>query len=264
MAKKVIRITESQLRNIVKEVTYRIVEEFAPENQHDIHDLWSFEESLINEYGVGMKRIGNMLQEQKLLYEGLILSYDIDILSDRLKSIGVDILNINKQNYTTRIYATIPPDKQQQTQQLLIQCGWYNISPSSDIATIVPKFGELANDYVYETNKGILYHVTPKYYSDKVMAQGLVPKSKHKIDRSQDLVHLLTDKNECISLSYSLSSTTSIHPREYSLFKIDLNKLHKDHLKPLFYFDPQYTNGVVTLENIPPYCLTKLCDYELS
>ncbi|MBQ0016274.1 MAG: hypothetical protein KBT04_04770 [Bacteroidales bacterium] len=193
----------------------------------------------------------------------MIHSYDVDVLKDRLVQLGVQVLKVDTSNETPRICAMIAEENRQQVSQLLTQCGWYDIQPNESISMIVPKFGKDAQELVYNTHNGILYHTTRLSNCDRIYDQGLVSRSGNKIDYSQDLFHFLFSPNECVDLAYSLSMETKDHPLEFALYKIDLNKIKRDTIKPKFFFDPQYPQSVVTLDNVPSYCLTRIRDFEL-
>ena len=51
---------------------------------------------------------------------------------------------------------------------------------------------------------------------------------------------------------------------EYTLYKADLSKLPPVYLKPRFFFAPKNLDAVITLDNIPPFCLFKVCDFKVS
>lgn len=129
---------------------------------------------------------------------------------------------------------------------------------------ITPKFGADADNAVYVKNHGIIYHTTPSFNSIKISKQGLVPKSKHKIDNSQDLVHFFFSSQECEWLASSLSSCDDNHPKTYTIYKIDLNLIPKGNVKPRFFNDPQHPDAVITMENIPPFCIFKIKDFDIN
>ena len=83
---------------------------------------------------------------------------------------------------------------------------------------------------------------------------------------SQDLIHFFLTKNECVSLAPSLRVTDKTYnsSNTYTLFEIDLSKLLKCGTKPKFFYDPKYPNAIVTKDNIPPFCLTRIADYEIN
>ncbi|MCQ2190654.1 MAG: hypothetical protein MJY63_03310 [Paludibacteraceae bacterium] len=265
MKRKHILITKPQLENIIKECMIKIIKEYTEfEGKCDINTHWRYEKPLIEKYGLGMYRHMCMLKEQKILYEGLIKSYEYEILCDRIVELGGEIINIDNSNTTLRIYTNIPSNSEDDFQHLLLQCGWYVLSQIGDITIVTPKFGTDANDLVYNQYNGILYHTTPICNEISILGQGLIPKSGKKIDNSQDLVHFFFSKEDCFAMAPSLCSSNKPQQKRYTLFKIDLSKLYKGNVKPNFFHDPQHPDGIVTKENIPPYCITKICDYEVD
>ena len=100
------------------------------------------------------------------------------------------------------------------------------------------------------------------YFKKRNNRQGLASKSESS-DNSQELVHFFSEE-ECVDLAPSLSVTNLKHPMEYTLYKTDLSKLPSVYVKPRFFFDPKTANAVITLDNIPPFCLFKVCDFKVS
>lgn len=265
MKRKCIIITKPQLDSIIKDCMIKIIKEYTEvEGGCDNDTLISYEMPIIEKYGLGVYRHMCMRKEQKLLYEGLIKSYEYETLCERIVQIGGQILNIDNSNSTLRIFTIIPSNSEEQFQRLLLQCGWYALSQIGDIIVVTPKFGTDANELVYNHHNGILYHTTPIRNENSILGKGLIPKSGRKIDNSQDLAHFFFSKEDCIAIAPSLCSLDRQQQRQYTLFKIDLSKLYKGNVKPNFFHDPQHSDGIVTKENIPPYCITKICDFEVD
>lgn len=115
-----------------------------------------------------------------------------------------------------------------------------------------PRFQDNANEFVKE-NK-FLYHITPSYYKDKILANGFTPKSKNKIFNYPDRIYFFTAKNKKdellgLALYYDEKVTNGLNDSKYALFELDGNALSD---KVTFFHDPNLNNAVYTKENVPP------------
>lgn len=96
-----------------------------------------------------------------------------------------------------------------------------------------------------------LYHVVPNSVINKVLKQGLVPKSSKTLGFvNEPRIYLWLqqmeniDWSEMLKARYSESSTT---------LRVDLSKLDPEHK---FYIDPRIYNALFTLEPITPTAIT--------
>lgn len=116
-------ITENQLVGIIKGGEIR-----KSDSVCDADSIWNYEKKIVESYGLpGVRRYMLWKKEQDLQCEGLIRSYDYKILCERLKQIGLNVININLQNKTPVLYVLIPTEIDKLTidkyQQLLTKCG---------------------------------------------------------------------------------------------------------------------------------------------
>ena len=266
MAKKVIRLTENEVKEVVKGCVMKVINEYNENNNKcSVEDEFKYEMLLQEHYGlpIGDVRLGMQLLEQKLLYEGLIKSFDYAVLCERLKNIGCTVLDVQKTNGTPLVYVRIPQDSMSNVNQLMTLCGWYVINQESNMTVLAPYFGEEKTEHVYNERNGVLFHTNPISNAEKILRQGLVPRSGGKIDRSQDLVHFFFDKDECVAIAPSLSAKDPNHPEVYTLFQIDVSYISSN-LRPRFFSDPKYPGAIVTKDNIPPYCIKALFDFSID
>lgn len=263
--RKRIIITKTRLDSIIKDCMVKIIKEYTEiEGKCDNETHISYEMPLIEKYGLGAYRHMCMRKEQKLLYADLIKSNEYETLCDRILQMGGQILNIDNSNSTLRISTIIPFNSEEPFYRLLLRCGWYALSQTGDITVVTPKFGADANELVYNQHNGILYHTTPIRNGNSILGEELIHKSGPQIGNSQDIAHFFFSGEDSIAVAPSLYSSDSQQQRQFTLFRIDLSKLYEGNVKPNFFHDPQHSDGIVTKENIPPYCYTKIYDYEVD
>ena len=259
-----VSLTGNQTVKMAKEMVRIISREYTlEEGKCDYESEWQFEKEIIESYGLpGHYRLMNWKKAQDLLYKGLILSSDCDLIKDKLIKAGAKSVSIDRKSTTPIAYVSVSPSKEQEYKQMLNLCGWYETNIIGEMKIITPKFGADANERVYSEHNGILYHTTPVVRKKRNNRQGLAPKSESS-DNSQELVHFFSEE-ECVNLAPLLSVTNLKYPMEYTLYKTDLSKLPLVYVKPRFFFDPKTANAVITLDKIPPFCLFKVCDFKVS
>ena len=98
----------------------------------------------------------------------------------------------------------------------------------------------------------ILYHLSIQEYENKIINNGLVPKSKSKLSKHLDRIYLCEDVQYCYNLisrmkaNYMLKNTpTSKINTKWIIYKVDVENLELD-----FYQDQNYTNGFYIVDNI--------------
>ena len=88
-----------------------------------------------------------------------------------------------------------------------------------------------------------IYHITHIKYKDKILTNGLIPKSKNKLSYHLDRIYFETNITQLNNLA------TQLYPGETNLIYLKINI--KD-ITCKFYQDPNYSSGIYTFENIPP------------
>lgn len=106
-------------------------------------------------------------------------------------------------------------------------------------------------DRVIEVNK-IVYHATSKTNIPRIKKYGLILKSKGKIGAHPERIYVGEDKNEIVELWPQLSRTMS--DKDGVVLTIDTSLMNN----PMFYIDPQYSEGVYTYTNIPPNAIIEI------
>lgn len=115
-----------------------------------------------------------------------------------------------------------------------------------------PKF----SDRDFELNRcsdiKFLYHVTTDAKVDKILKNGLNPKSSNAMFRYPDRIYLGLDPEmlECQLLPNLRKTKGKVNvDATYSILKVDISKIPS---KNRFKVDPNYPDGVFTSDNIPP------------
>lgn len=140
-----------------------------------------------------------------------------------------------------------------------------------------PYHPEKCNDIVYDENKGIVYHLTSKYFYDKIKNSKYIPfRSDFHLEGKSRIYCYCGDINSMLPeiktfRNLNRMATKARHPNKDSkyydknfLLKIDLNK---NDSKIDFYYDPSYKMDgrgitVFTRGNILTDCIVKT--YEVN
>jgi hypothetical protein len=104
-----------------------------------------------------------------------------------------------------------------------------------------------------------LYHLTIEEYRNKILKNGLTPKSKDKLSNSLDRIYLCSTIEDCEKLIPEMEMYYNME-RDKNMYVLNKKKYSKD-VKPLIlkidtkniiklYKDPNYINGYFTVDNI--------------
>lgn len=201
------------------------------------------------------------------LYEGLISSYPYETVKKyiiKYLNLDPDFIKDSKDEYgypEMIILSPAEPDVVKKIKDVLDVCGYYNsmaipINREYLDLHFLPKYRK-ENEIDVKSIYPVLYHVTKTKRVDKILKQGLVPKSKNDAFNYPDRIHLMIGpRNPMIvkSFGWSLySKSKDKSDSKYTILEIDTSKL-PDNIK--FYGDPDYAKGLYTLDNIPPECIT--------
>lgn len=96
----------------------------------------------------------------------------------------------------------------------------------------------------------VVFHITKAESVNKILTQGLVPKSRMRQAFHPERIYVMFNKQGATELAKMLNLTSGEN-HQLTLLKINLKGTT---LK--FYKDPQYSNGAYTLENISPSLIT--------
>ena len=101
---------------------------------------------------------------------------------------------------------------------------------------------------------GKIKHITPLYNVEKIKKIGLVPKSSNSRFNYPDRIYFFRGDTPMLEIGYQIIDFQQNNPSkgdkdDYALISIDTNKLPND---CRFYYDPNYSSGIFTTDNIPP------------
>ena len=232
--------------------------------------------------------------EQLYLYEGLIKSaepeqvvkilkknaegfiHDIRIVHNPLQiDMKTPVLDffIHKDDYYDLEYGKIAYEE---LGRLINNLGYFiSEKKETDLCVyivIMPKFLYEVTSSVYESNgnDGILYHITPAKFKQKIEKYGLIPKhANYRLDNYPDRIYFYTklQVNKLDLLCKDLSSNTGIS--DWLILKIDL-KDRRSYIENdkstmyRFFEDPKAQNTVFTYENIDPQCISIYKELKVS
>jgi len=222
-----------------------------------------------NYYKWIVERTGN--EKQRIVSEGLITSYPVDVLLADLKKRYDNIEYDNKRG--TFIIDQIPLTHRASLVKKLELYGYFisdemidDVDSSLFAVSVEPKFPtEIPHNMLHDKIQ-YCYHITTDKYIDKIKKIGLVPKEsvrefyKHSGSRIYFLISdnikkdipllknmLMADNNR----KFILKNAT-----KYYLLRVNFQSLNKD---MVFYRDPRLTIdkefkglGIFTLGNVPP------------
>ena len=99
----------------------------------------------------------------------------------------------------------------------------------------------------------IAYHLSPTEKKDKILKNGLCPKSYNRKSKYPDRVYLFDDLSELSSLLKSLKINDK-EDNKYTLYKVKMDN------KMIIHTDPNFKNGFYTYDNISPYKIEVIDD----
>ena len=216
---------------------------------------------------------------QYLLYESLLNSYDpkklVKELNKKFKKYieKIDIISLDRLTKNIRIKFYDEFNTSNGEYQSLLNLYNYYESKNIDnkIITLSPRISEDMSDKVYNESNGIVYHICPNYVVDKILENGLRPKSGknskiyknrvwhpksiyvifNKVDNDTKNYFKQEIENDKITNEYD---NTVLSNNDVTILKIDLNKYDR---KLKFYKDTLGGKSFIyTKEYIPPQCIS--------
>lgn len=196
---------------------------------------------------------------QNKLYEGLIKTYPVESTLNKLHNLGFEADKLIQDNNNTTIIVKYHPYDYSKIKKIMDVYGWYEqglyMISNRKWIYFLPKFGLEATPDVYSGDMCV-YHITSDYHINKILKNGLQPRSKFKIEKEQpNRIYLFTSDpvryKGFIRHLYSKMNRNEYIENLYVL-KIDLSKCEDK----IFYYDNITSGGVYTHENIPPQCIS--------
>ena len=265
---------ELQIMRSLKEYFYRPFCEFDIIRRKYIEDVREYFNGDIPECLIDRLNSDNFITDYIL--ENL-LSHDteklknkiIDKFSDKYNDIEFQTLTNTKEKYDVKGFALCSNHvddiyKDESFQNMIKFYGYYITDSTSTHLIIVPTYPENVSDFVYKTNKGILYHFTANEYADEILNKGLRCKSG-KYKEFPERIYLYSCGYKKIkdipNIEKFINSVVNVYDKQrygLSIFKINLNKIPGSNIE--FYTDEQMDEkeAVFTYNNIPKECITKI------
>lgn len=215
------------------------------------------------------------IYKQNTLYEGLITTYPINDTINALKKNGYGIYTKSLvKNNLFNIYVKCDNFSFENLNNRMKKYGYYYVNTSY----YVDDFGKAILCYVFSPKYPIecteevysgdmyLYHLTNDYYIDKILKNGLSPKSHKKMEKEHpNRIYLGIRKmgidSKFTKQMYSKMRNHLNHPIEkLYVLKIDLSKCEDKR----FYYDHFTPAGIFTHENIPPQCISIIEEIDVN
>ena len=220
----------------------------------------------------------NLTERDKRIEEGLITSYPLETLVDKLSN-KYDITP-NYDDYTFRIKYKFNENlkiAQHELENIDVPMfnlwGWH----ISLILIDEKRFGNNVNffnwciqnehielELLFEPKYGrmlqrkppkFLYHLTPKNKLEKIEKQGLVPKFESKRTSNPERIYFSTNINGVIEIMVDIFLSNK--DAQLSLLEIDTREMQD----VKFYIDPSFkTSGIYTLDYISPTYISTIKD----
>lgn len=229
---------------------------------------------VIKNFSIFEKELFENKGKQKSIYEGLIYSYDHNVITGKLLKFGYknEDIGIEKSEngnvYIIRFDVNNGFEKLNGFMENL--CGW-------NLSTISNKSGDRINRRILKDKKvgyvwlqyepkfdkevninevnNFLYHITTRDRFEKIKKIGLTPKTKSKFFSYNERIYLSDNYNKLIKLSQLFVKKRDKTEKnkvilDFIILKIDLNSLY---LPIKLFVDPNFKNGYYTMENIDKY-----------
>jgi hypothetical protein len=224
------------------------------------------------------------------LNEGLIKTYNIDIVIDKLdyffkdlkiiydvyknpsnEKIILEIENFNKifniidviniiENYFINISGWFPSSIKLENIHGMFNTFLYDknyLITNSDFIKSIKITFESKFDLITKTPDR-MYHLTINEFNDKIMKHGLVPKNKSKKSIHPERIYLCETIDSCEKLILQMEIYYAELKYKNKNLKIDINWIIYEVIIPKdikLYKDPNYVEGFYTTDNIPSNCL---------
>lgn len=261
--KKVIRLNETEFREHIEKVTLNEIKTIIghklvfPENPERYH-----------------KSKFEIQADSNMLTEGLIRSYPMHWVWNYVANrANEDFVNGGINNKKQHVWFVLQPGSKsiEPLKQKMETFGYY-CAVEDSVKTGVylqfePKFDIYfkGSEFHSRNNNIVFYHVTPNIYKDKILSNGLIPKSKNEYLIYPDRIYLMLaveGKEKAYDMAGMLyeKDTNELNNGTYSLFGITLTGLND--IK--FYPDrnsPE-VKAYFTYENIPPQNIVFIEDFD--
>ena len=253
MANKSIRLTEDELCHVIQK-TCRNLLKGRCEEPTDFKPVSRY-----------MKPVYEQVGDGELIIEGLIASYPPEYVEKWIqKRMTDDFLTAHVEDGSFTFNIKNKPELIKNLEdgfkRLGYYCGYKQTNDEYDTIFLQfePKYPfSLTTDELVDGLDGevFMYHLSPVYLKQKILANGLIPKSKNGEFKYPDRVYFLdgaTPPRSIFLMALMLSQSNKSHMNndEYSLYKVNVRglngvKMYKD-------MNAGADIAMYTYDNIPP------------
>lgn len=231
------------------------------------------------------EQILEQTRKECALYEGLILSHPPQSIIASINSTVTKRGSIRLDKPTDRVFSVmlnrpIITSVVEQIMQRVNVGGWFLATANvvyNDKYTAYNSIREALNyintsnlvglrlQLVFEAKYGFnivgvvikrykqIYHATPTEKIEKILRQGLSPKTYSKKSYHPDRIYMALTYSDALMIATELSRTHE-KPTEYSILKIDTQAFNRSGVQ--LFTDPAFEKGVFTLSNVAPHYIT--------
>ena len=286
--KEIIKINETELRNIVENVLFEAISAPKSSDKLDIFTIFKFdsipEEELKKQYvdlaftvsssGYGGKFMG---ADGKILKEEATSTLSVEETKRQIQN----KFKLKDWQFATqkgcngiRLVVLYPGifKNTRLIKEAMAACGW-SLAIKGHIIKNKMIWRAMSFDPIFQKNIApearqyrYLYHWTPQYCYDAISNEGLKPKSENKLFDYPDRLHLIkgnTPQDEILNIGWQLcqSNKRSKNNGNYVLLSIDLTKI-SDNFE--FFYDPRYEWGYYTKAAIPLAAIRPIWGYNFK
>lgn len=275
--KQIIRITESELKNIIKESVKTILKSTSNEDGFDVNsidiskiDIEILKQSYIDlrlvptmtVYGDPLSSIPNVNEAK-----GDIMPPD-NVVNSIIKKYHLNSSLVAKVEASNKIYIYIITacigNNDKLIEDDMNKMGYF-LGVRGDIQNIqgmlyqvlqFEPYSQIQNDETTNVKQlyKYLYHWTPKYHLNNILKNGLIPNHQNKMFNYPQRIYLM--KSDCdlfqmkdLGQQLCLVNTDKRNNGKYVLLRINLTNIDDD---VHFYYDSNSNIGIYTEQAIPP------------
>jgi hypothetical protein len=199
--------------------------------------------------------------DRQLLYEGLIFSYSPKIIMPKLIKLGYKDISYNGKTININfVLSEKNKEKYEELNKFLYNvCGWFHgVSITGGIPTkykldflnhhIGNVFLQYEPKFDVEIDKipNNLYHITTCDKLNKILKNGLTPRTSTQYFNFENRIYLSKDKESLLNFAkqkFQINKTEC-----FVILQLYINTF-TDRIR--FFIDPNFNGGIYTLENIP-------------
>lgn len=274
MGKKIIRISEGELKLLVNEAVNRAISD----GNIDVRDYFDID-------SLSKKDLMSMVTDMRVYLVGNGFDSDLTVDGDLVINEGVgDVMNVgglrkelsklgfrqwqiksevrSNRVRTVILYADIEKNTEIIKNKML-SCGWTvayisGVMVKEGIPLRVMGFDPKEQRSITKEARRYqyLYHLTPFMNISSILGNGLEPRSENDLYSYPPKVHLMKgdiSKDMCCRIGWGLFNRNKrINDGEYGLIRVDMSKV-PDTVE--FYGDPRFNEGYFTKDLIPAAAL---------